>query len=1072
MRGGRGGGGNPPTTTSASERTSPSTTRNTPPPVAPRRGGGVSGAARGGASLPLAKGAENATESQFAGRGTALPSLGGRGGTVGRSTQFPVIRPALHSSGTAGPRPLQQAPTQAQTSATTITSSSDPISATSPNGDGEVVDPATSGNAPAGRGKIQVMPIALTPMRLRKADRRMTLAGPQEQSVLDSLSEEEAQKIEAEWALQQQTQPQGEQVRSGLTTTGPRPVTIIAGQGEGRGMVRSRAEEQGANRATLQPSTFRMIVPPVAPPRRNTPSQLAAALAAGGKSNNSAIAALVTEDQQHDVIVTKQIETLPHIRIAPSGERRADILVGRNRRPLPYSFEPTLVPDSAAEVKHDQEDVEPGTTSVFTKAKTPDSPPSTSSTRRASVDVTCSVASPAAKQFGSAAAAANVPAPEEVSIPGSPELPAHQSAVDAQLTLRKTRNPGVRGNVLYDYSTKRDYELTIRRGDFLVVHERDASGWWTGEINGKYGLFPGAYVQLLGDTSPPLIARAPMEISNQKEPAESRLVSTPTPIVVPFDKPVVLDSRSDKLPSDSPVPGSLIVPRVTTSTTPVKNKGRHGKKARKEKRKKDKEGPIVSQPTVMLRGGRAPTLNYRTAVVVFAYQNKEIDEMPLVVGDVIAVFETNESGWWLGRSTSQGKQGLFPADFVRWTDISINKNATAGFGSSELLAASKLMPTQAAASASILSSLSASIEELSKEQPEMISPRRTHKVQAFHQRRAIATTNYEAQGADELSLVEGEYIVIVGFAAGREGDWYSAVSESESWRYGLVPGSHIQFMGTEKELLVKETSKQELHNGLDRPINNRPAVDKRLSIMETEFSISLALREESDDDEEACWTGSTRSPRFEPDKQRDSPKLSPRPNQDPTSVAIHTDHGTREPEVQPLVPVLPEPEDDGFSVHLSIDEDDEDDNDGGLYGSQTTWPDSLVNMYVPWPGEDEPDANSAIVTPDVVVEGFAVPRPPKKLNKVERASVLMHYLVLHSDDDDDDDEDNDEGATSREQQALGKERSGLSLPQQGWQQSKASRAQVRMSVGAARGPSTIPEQHNNNKPNHNSVGTL
>lgn len=49
----------------------------------------------------------------------------------------------------------------------------------------------------------------------------------------------------------------------------------------------------------------------------------------------------------------------------------------------------------------------------------------------------------------------------------------------------------------YDYQATSSDELTIKEGDILYLIEKDASGWWMGELNGKQGLFPGNYVQEL-----------------------------------------------------------------------------------------------------------------------------------------------------------------------------------------------------------------------------------------------------------------------------------------------------------------------------------------------------------------------------------------------------------------------------------------------------------------------------------------------------------------------------------------------------------------------------------------------
>ncbi|KAJ3443745.1 sorting nexin [Anaeramoeba flamelloides] len=52
---------------------------------------------------------------------------------------------------------------------------------------------------------------------------------------------------------------------------------------------------------------------------------------------------------------------------------------------------------------------------------------------------------------------------------------------------------------LYSYEPQEEGELLLLEGDILTVLEEDASGWWSGESNGKTGLFPGSYVEYVDE---------------------------------------------------------------------------------------------------------------------------------------------------------------------------------------------------------------------------------------------------------------------------------------------------------------------------------------------------------------------------------------------------------------------------------------------------------------------------------------------------------------------------------------------------------------------------------------------
>ncbi|KAF4087036.1 hypothetical protein AMELA_G00091330 [Ameiurus melas] len=50
---------------------------------------------------------------------------------------------------------------------------------------------------------------------------------------------------------------------------------------------------------------------------------------------------------------------------------------------------------------------------------------------------------------------------------------------------------------LYDFSSEKKDELNMKEGDLLDILQKDNSGWWYGELNGKRGHFPSNYVEEL-----------------------------------------------------------------------------------------------------------------------------------------------------------------------------------------------------------------------------------------------------------------------------------------------------------------------------------------------------------------------------------------------------------------------------------------------------------------------------------------------------------------------------------------------------------------------------------------------
>ncbi|CAL1701018.1 unnamed protein product [Somion occarium] len=61
----------------------------------------------------------------------------------------------------------------------------------------------------------------------------------------------------------------------------------------------------------------------------------------------------------------------------------------------------------------------------------------------------------------------------------------------------KEEPQGEWAEALYDYSSEDPGDLQLQENERVLVVERNSDDWWTGEIEGRRGLFPAAYVKLL-----------------------------------------------------------------------------------------------------------------------------------------------------------------------------------------------------------------------------------------------------------------------------------------------------------------------------------------------------------------------------------------------------------------------------------------------------------------------------------------------------------------------------------------------------------------------------------------------
>ncbi|KAF8171842.1 SH3-domain-containing protein [Pholiota molesta] len=98
-------------------------------------------------------------------------------------------------------------------------------------------------------------------------------------------------------------------------------------------------------------------------------------------------------------------------------------------------------------------------------------------------------APPPSRRAGSGSASARSPTPEPAPPPPPPAR--HQPQPEEE------EEAGEWAEALYEYNSGEAGDLVIAEGQHVLVTERTSDDWWTGEFNGKKGLFPASYVKLL-----------------------------------------------------------------------------------------------------------------------------------------------------------------------------------------------------------------------------------------------------------------------------------------------------------------------------------------------------------------------------------------------------------------------------------------------------------------------------------------------------------------------------------------------------------------------------------------------
>lgn len=195
----------------------------------------------------------------------------------------------------------------------------------------------------------------------------------------------------------------------------------------------------------------------------------------------------------------------------------------------------------------------------------------------------------------------------------------------------KTAALNRRCKVIYSYQENKPDELTLAVGDVVEIFEEVEEGWWRGKLNGKVGVFPSNFVELIESASP---------MSANRKSSTGVAPSKP-------NAGLLLDGSNSI--------GSL-------SKSNSLNKSRSSLNSSRE----NLDDVISNQQQQLLHD--APSLPPKPVrdlcKVLFAYAPANEDELRLVEGDIITILskELPDKGWWKGEL--KGRVGVFPDNFV------------------------------------------------------------------------------------------------------------------------------------------------------------------------------------------------------------------------------------------------------------------------------------------------------------------------------------------------------------------------------------------------------------------------
>lgn len=295
--------------------------------------------------------------------------------------------------------------------------------------------------------------------------------------------------------------------------------------------------------------------------------------------------------------------------------------------------------------------------------------------------------------------------------------------------------------VEFKYDAEQPDELSINIGDVIKNVIMSEGGWWEGELNGKKGMFPDNFVKVL----------------KKEEKVEHR-----EPKTVQASKRQSVKDLANKI--------------------------------------KDQvhEGPVPTRK-------KDSNIRKKRAKVVYSYEPENDDEIRLEVGDYVDVLKQEEEGWWEGTIEVKGHTGMFPSNFVEMVDeegsdekeepkendanlIKGKKVVGVGLGNIFEGGQIKLRPAVGGSSKKPVGAEREKRPDKPPEEPMVRKPKESKPVE-----KAVVRYSYAAENDDELSLEEGDVVIVLDKELEDNGWWKGEVGG----KIGVFPDNFVELLKEE-----------------------------------------------------------------------------------------------------------------------------------------------------------------------------------------------------------------------------------------------------------------------------------
>ena len=88
------------------------------------------------------------------------------------------------------------------------------------------------------------------------------------------------------------------------------------------------------------------------------------------------------------------------------------------------------------------------------------------------------------------------------------KAPPPTAPISAKPTVASSGPKKKLARVTFEYTPEQQDEIALSVGDVVEVLEEEDEGWWRGRLDGKEGMFPSNFVEMIKDEPPPPSAPA------------------------------------------------------------------------------------------------------------------------------------------------------------------------------------------------------------------------------------------------------------------------------------------------------------------------------------------------------------------------------------------------------------------------------------------------------------------------------------------------------------------------------------------------------------------------------------